>query len=174
LDGFCFQTFDLRRSTIYMRLRFLWTGKTKNSFINGLVLDYLDRIRHMVPCDVVEIRDLSKKRSLKAAALVEGEAEEFTRHMQSSGTVVALDEKGKQISSSEFSRWLESELNGGGRSITFIIGGPEGLSRKISERARMVLSIGKMTWTHEMCRALLLEQVYRALCIVRGIPYHKG
>jgi len=157
-----------------MRLQFLWVGKTKNACIKGLATDYLDRIRHMVPCEVVETTDLSKKRSLKAGALVEGEAEEFARHLTSSGRVVALDENGTQMTSAGFSRWLESELNGGTRAISFIIGGPEGLSTKITSRAHLVLSISKMTWTHEMCRALLLEQVYRALCILRGIPYHKA
>lgn len=157
-----------------MRLRFLWIGKTKNSYIRGLTADYLDRIRHMVPCEVIEARDLSKKKSLKSAALVEGEAEEFARHLPASGAVVALDESGTQMSSAGFSEWLESELNSGRRSISFVIGGVEGLSSKITERAHVVLSIGKMTWTHEMCRALLMEQVYRALCILRGIPYHKA
>lgn len=156
-----------------MRLRFLWIGKTKNAYIRGLISDYLDRIRRMIPCDVLETRDLSKKKSLRARVLVEAEAEEFGRHIPASGTVIALDESGKQYSSPGFADWLESELNRGGNSLTFIIGGPEGLSRNISERAHMILSIGKMTWTHEMCRALLLEQVYRALCILRRIPYHK-
>ena len=157
-----------------MRLRFLWIGKTKNSYIRGLATDYLDRIRHMVPCEVIEARDLSRRRSLKTGSLVESEAEEFARHLPSSDLTVALDEKGIQLTSAGFSQWLGSELNRGRRSISFVIGGAEGLSSKIIERAHMVLSIGKMTWTHEMCRALLLEQVYRALCILRGIPYHKA
>jgi 23S rRNA (pseudouridine1915-N3)-methyltransferase len=157
-----------------MHLRFLWVGKTKNSCIRGLAKDYLDRIRHMLPCEVIETRDLARKKSLKAAALMEGEAGEFIRNLPASGTVVALDEKGTALSSEGFARWLKSEMNRGSRSVSFVIGGAEGLSSKITERAHMVLSIGKMTWTHEMCRALLLEQVYRALCILRGIPYHKA
>jgi len=128
----------------------------------------------MIPCEVIETRDLSKKRSLKAAALVDGEAEEFSRLLPPSGQIVALDENGTQLSSSGFSRWLGSEMNRGGRSISFVIGGSEGLSTKITQRAHLVLSMGKMTWTHEMCRALLLERVHRALCILRGIPYHKA
>jgi 23S rRNA (pseudouridine1915-N3)-methyltransferase len=157
-----------------MLLKFLWVGRTKNSYIRGLVADYLVRIRHMIPCEVVETRDLSKKRGLKAAALVDGEADDFTRHLPPSGIVVALDEKGRQLSSTGFSQWLESEMTSGRRSVSFVIGGAEGLSSKITDRAHMVLSIGKMTWTHDMCRVLLLEQVYRALCILRGIPYHKA
>jgi len=157
-----------------MRLKFLWIGKTKNAHIKSLVADYLDRIRHQIPFDVIEARDLSKKKSLKAEALIAREAEELLKHLPPSGRVVALDENGTQFSSSAFSGWLESEMNRGSRSITFVIGGPEGLSPKISQNADMVLSMGKMTWTHEMCRALLLEQVYRALCILRNIPYHKA
>ena len=157
-----------------MRLRFLWIGKTKNPMIAGLQADYLERIRHHVPCEVVEIRDISKKRSLKAETLVEGEAAALARHLPPSGRVVVLDERGRQFTSTECSRWLEAEMNGGSRAITFIIGGPEGLSPRIVGKADMVLSMGKMTWTHEMCRVLLLEQMYRALCILRGIPYHKA
>lgn len=136
--------------------------------------DYLKRIRHLVPCEVVETRDLSKKRSLRAEALIDGEGQELAGHLPPAGRIVALDEKGRQFTSAEYSRWLESELNAGSRSITFVIGGPEGLSPKISGRADLVLSMGRMTWTHEMCRVLLLEQVYRALCILRGIPYHRS
>lgn len=157
-----------------MRLRFLWVGKTKNPAIKSLLDDYLGRIRHLVPCDVIETRDLSRTKSLKPDALIAGEAKEFSKHLPASGRVVALDENGKQFSSSAFSGWLESEMNRGSRSITFVIGGPEGLSPKIAEDSDLVLSMGKMTWTHEMCRGLLLEQVYRALCILRGIPYHKA
>jgi 23S rRNA (pseudouridine1915-N3)-methyltransferase len=166
----CFFLFEIPD----MRLRFLWVGKTKNVSLRLLMSDYLDRIRRLVPCEVIETRDLSKKSSLKAAALVAGEAEELARRLPTDGRVIALDERGVQYTSGDFSRWLESENHSGARSITFVIGGPEGLSSKISDKAHVVLSMGKMTWTHEMCRVLLLEQVYRALCIQRGIPYHKG
>ena len=128
----------------------------------------------MVPCEVIEARDLSKRRALRAAELVAAEGEELARYVPEHGRLVALDETGTQLTSSNFAHWLETEQNGGARAITFVIGGPDGLSRTISSRAHMVLSMGKMTWTHEMCRVLLLEQVYRALCIMRKIPYHKG
>jgi len=157
-----------------MHIKFLWVGKTKNSSIKSLLSDYLERIRHLAPCEIIETRDLSKRRSLRAAELVAGEGEELARYIPEFGRLVALDEAGTQFASSDFARWLESEQNGGTRAITFVIGGPEGLSRVISGRAHIVLSMGKMTWTHEMCRVLLLEQVYRALCIMRKIPYHKG
>ena len=157
-----------------MRLRFLWVGKTKSAPIRGLIEGYLGRIRHWVPCDVIETRNPARKRSLKSDALILAEAGELKKHLSKSTRLVALDEKGVQYTSSAFSKWLQSEMNRGSRSITFVIGGPEGLNSGISEGADMVLSMGKMTWTHEMCRVLLMEQIYRAFCILHGIPYHKA
>jgi 23S rRNA (pseudouridine1915-N3)-methyltransferase len=157
-----------------MQIKFLWVGKTKNATIRSLLTDYVERIRHLVPCEVIETRDLSKRRSLDVVKLVAAEGEELAKYVPEYGRLVALDETGSQFASRDFARWLEFEQNSGARSITFVIGGPEGLSQMISRRANMILSLGKMTWTHEMCRVLLLEQVYRALCIMRNIPYHKG
>jgi 23S rRNA (pseudouridine1915-N3)-methyltransferase len=157
-----------------MQIKFLWIGKTKNSAVKSLASDYLERIRHLVPCEVIEVRDLSKRSSLPITGLIEAEGEELSRHIPAACRLVALDETGSQFTSRDFARWLESEQNRGARAITFVIGGPEGLSRVISGKSNLILSLGKMTWTHEMCRVLLLEQVYRALCIARNIPYHKG
>jgi len=142
--------------------------------MKSLLSDYLDRIRHFVPCEVVETRDISKGRTLDSAGLVESEGEELGRHLPEHGRVVALNENGNQFTSPEFARWLDAEQNRGTRMLTFVIGGPEGLSTMVTDKAHLILSMGRMTWTHEMCRVLLLEQVYRALCIVRRIPYHKG
>jgi 23S rRNA (pseudouridine1915-N3)-methyltransferase len=159
-----------------MKLKILWVGKTKSAPIKALSEDYLKRIRRFTPCETQETRDLSKIQSLRTADLIVAEGEEIARQLDKapkSGRIVALDETGRQFSSEDFARWLETEQNAGIRDIVFVIGGPEGLSRAISGRAHLVLSLGKMTWTHEMCRALLLEQIYRALCILHKIPYHK-
>jgi 23S rRNA (pseudouridine1915-N3)-methyltransferase len=157
-----------------MQIKLLWIGKTKNAAIRSLVSDYVERIRHLMPCEVIEARDISKRRSLGTAGLIEAEGEEFAKHIPESGKLVVLDETGSQFTSRDFSRWLQAEQNSGSRAITFVIGGPEGLSRMITGKASVTLSLGKMTWTHEMCRVLVLEQIYRALCIMRNIPYHKG
>ena len=157
-----------------MLIKFLWVGKTKNASIRSLLLDYVERIRHLMPCEVIEIRDLSKRRSFSTAELIAAEGEALAKHVPANGRLVALDETGSQFTSRDFARWLETEQNTGVRGITFVMGGPEGLSQEISKKANIILSMGKMTWTHEMCRVLLLEQIYRALCIMRNIPYHKG
>ena len=157
-----------------MNLKVLWIGKTKSAPIKALANDYLKRIRRIATCEILEIRDPAKGRTLRARERIQLESEDIARRLPKVAFVVALDETGKQYASEEFANWLAAEQNGGTREIAFIVGGPDGLSRNVTTRAQMVLSLGKMTWTHEMCRALLLEQIYRALCILNKIPYHKG
>jgi len=157
-----------------VKIQFIWVGKTKSAPIKSLTADYLERIQRYVSCEAREVRDFSGSRFQRPAEQIEAESSEIIRHLPKAGYIVALEEIGTQYSSVGFARWLETVQDSGVREIVFVIGGPEGLSRNISDRARMVLSLGKMTWTHEMCRALLLEQVYRALCIMRNVPYHKG
>lgn len=156
-----------------MRIRILWVGKTKNRLIGALAADYLDRICRMVPCDVVEVRDPAKGRVLRREDAISAEEAELTSSLAAVGKLVALDERGREFTSAEFSRWLEKEQNQGTKVIDFVIGGVEGLSPKILQKAHLSLSLGRMTWTHEMCRVLLLEQIYRSLGILRNLPYHK-
>ena len=156
-----------------MKLKVVWVGKTKSSPIKAFTADYLERVRRMTPCEIVEIRDPVKGREPSATERIQLEGEHIIRQLPKAAFVVALDETGKQYASEEFARRLETEQNSGTKEITFVIGGPDGLNHNVAARARIVLSLGKMTWTHEMCRALLLEQLYRALCIINKIPYHK-
>lgn len=156
-----------------MIIRILWVGKTRNSPIRSLSEDYLDRIRHMVPVEITEVRDPSKARGLKGSQLVNAEENEILRLLPSHSRVVALDEAGSEFCSAEFARWLEAEQIRGTKETVFVIGGPEGIGTGVLARAILKLSLGRMTWTHEMCRVLLLEQIYRALCISRKIPYHR-
>lgn len=127
----------------------------------------------MVSCEVAEVPDVGKRRALRGASLRAAEGTEIEKLLGDRSIVVALDEKGRQFGSAEFASWFESEQNRGSREVVFVIGGPDGISPEISGRAQIGLSLGKMTWTHEMCRVLLLEQVYRAFSILRKVPYHK-
>ena len=156
-----------------MRIRIIWIGKTKNLPIRTLSADYLERIRCLVPCEVFETRDISKARGLRGADLLMAEGTEIARFLPKACRTIVLDELGTQLASVEFARWFETEQNRGTRELAFIIGGPEGLSQQISGGAYLRLSLGKMTWTHEMCRVLLLEQIYRAYSILQKIPYHR-
>jgi 23S rRNA (pseudouridine1915-N3)-methyltransferase len=156
-----------------MRIKFLWLGKTKSPSIRSLLSDYEDRTQHLVTCEILEGRDLSKARQLREVDRIAAEGDELMRFISGTPRLVALDERGREFSSAEFARWFENEQNRGTKEIVFIIGGADGLSPEISRKADMILSLGRMTWTHDMCRVLLLEQVYRAFSILKNIPYHK-
>ncbi len=156
-----------------MRLKICWVGKTRNSQIGALAEEYLARVRHLLPCEIVEARDVSRGRDLQGDERRAAEARQLLKLLEGSNRIVVLDEKGRQFSSPELARWFEIEQDRGTREITFVIGGAEGISPEISKRAHLILSLGRMTWTHEVCRMLLLEQIYRAFGILKHIPYHK-
>ncbi len=156
-----------------MHVKFVWVGKTRNEPIRSLIADYLGRLRHMISCEVIEVPDVARRRSLRKESAVAAQGEEIGRLLGERSTVVVLDENGKQLTSVDFAAWFEAQQNRGEREAVFVIGGPTGVSSELSKRAKLVLSLGRMTWTHEMCRVLLLEQVYRAFAILRNIPYHK-
>lgn len=156
-----------------MRLKVFWVGKTRNASIRALCEEYLERARHLVPCEIVEIRDLSKGRGLRGLQLKAAEGAEIEKHLTPDSRIVVLDERGSEFSSPDFAKWFQREQNSGTRGINFIIGGPEGISEALLRRAYLSLSLGKMTWTHEMSRVLLLEQIYRAFSVLRNIPYQK-
>jgi 23S rRNA (pseudouridine1915-N3)-methyltransferase len=156
-----------------MRIRILWVGKTKNPALAALAYDYLARARHLVSCEIVEVRDVAKGKRLSRNELMEEEAVRLGQVLAKGGLTVALDESGREFSSRDLAAWLESELNRSTRGIDFVIGGAQGLSPEIIAGAKLRLSLGRMTWTHEMCRVLLLEQIYRAFSIIRNLPYHK-
>jgi 23S rRNA (pseudouridine1915-N3)-methyltransferase len=156
-----------------MRIKVCWVGKTRSAPISSLMSDYLARLGHLTTIEVVEVPDLSKRRSLRGESLLAAEGEEIERALSSENRRIVLDERGTQFSSPEFARWLEAAQVQGTKELAFILGSPEGLDPGLRERAHCRMSLGRMTWTHEMARVLLLEQVYRAFCILRNIPYHK-
>ncbi len=156
-----------------MRIKICWVGKTQNRPIRILISEYLGRLKHLIPVDIVEVPDLSKRRGLRGKALLAAEADEIERLLGSDYPRILLDARGSQFSSEEFARWFGAEQSQGRREIAFVIGGPEGFDRRLLEGASFRLSLGRMTWTHEMTRVLLLEQIYRALSILRNLPYHR-
>lgn len=127
----------------------------------------------MAPIETVELPDLSRRRGLKGAVLLAAEGAELARVIGRESRNVVLDERGRQFSSPEFARWFAAEQLRGTREVVFVIGGPEGVARALLEQAHLRLSLGRMTWPHELARVLLAEQIYRAWSILRNLPYHK-
>ena len=143
-------------------IRIIVVGKLKNSCISGLAKDYFERINHSARCELIELKD----------STVEKEGKAILEKIDDTVFVAALCIEGKQYSSEEFSKLINSNsLNF--KNMVFVIGGPEGLSDKVKERANVKLSLSKMTYTHEMARVILLEQIYRAYSIINNLKYHK-
>lgn len=146
-----------------MRFRFIWVGKTKNKNWLALQEEYLGRLSHFVKYEIVEIRDSDK----------ETEGNRILEKLNPSSAVCLLDVEGKSVSSHGVAKEIERWQNAGTKEITFIIGGADGVSSKVAERADFRLSLSILTFTHEMARVVILEQLYRAFTIIKGYPYQK-
>ena len=152
-----------------MLIRILWVGKTRDRAAANWIEEYRRRIARFCPIEIVEVRDAAGKGSGRAAR----EGKTLAARIERRGLTVALDESGKEMTSAELARWLGKTLESRGQ-ITFLLGGPEGLEGGVAAAAGLTLSLSRMTFTHEMARVLLLEQLYRALSILQGTPYHRS
>lgn len=133
--------------------------------------DYVERINHYMPFEVVTIPELKNTKNLSEEQQKQAEGELILKQLQPSDTVVLLDEHGKEFRSVEFACWLEQKRNTA-RRLVFVIGGPYGFSKDVYARANELLSLSKMTFSHQMIRLTFTEQVYRACTIIKGEPYH--
>lgn len=154
-----------------MKTKLLVVGKTNDKNITKGIDDYVGRVKHYMPFDIVVIPELKNTKSLTQSNQKEMEAEQILKRLQPSDTVVLLDEHGKEYRSIEFARWIEKQQQTA-RSLVFIIGGPYGFADSVYERSDAKLSLSKMTFSHQMIRLLFVEQIYRACTIIKGEPYH--
>ena len=154
-----------------MKTKLLVVGKTNDKNITKGIDDYVGRVKHYMPFDIEVIPELKNTKSLTQSNQKEMEAEQILKRLQPSDTVVLLDEHGKEYRSIEFARWIEKQQQTA-RSLVFIIGGPYGFADSVYERSNAKLSLSKMTFSHQMVRLFFVEQVYRAMTILRGEPYH--
>lgn len=152
-----------------MKLTFLSVGKERSGLFLPGVEEYRGRLARAHKVQLVE---LPESRSTGAQAK-EDEGERLLAKLSPRDVLVALDERGKHLSSVDFAKWLGKQQDSA-RDVAFVIGGDEGLSEAVRAKAGLVLSLSAMTLPHRLARLLLLEQVYRAFSILRGEPYHKA
>jgi 23S rRNA (pseudouridine1915-N3)-methyltransferase len=145
-----------------VKLKVAWIGRTKDAAIQSLTDDYLKRLARYAEVDGLTVKD-------EAAVLKMCARDARPRH-----TLVLLDGRGKQLSSDEFAKFLGDYQDRNPLPLLFAVGAADGFSNQAREVATMVLSLGKMTMAHELARAVLLEQLYRAFTILKGHPYHLG
>ncbi|HWG80637.1 MAG TPA: 23S rRNA (pseudouridine(1915)-N(3))-methyltransferase RlmH [Stellaceae bacterium] len=152
-----------------MRLHIVAVGKLKAGPHAALARHYAERLAWPLA-----IREVEEKRPLPAAELKEREAALLLAAAPAGAVLVALDERGRSLTSAAFAQKLAQWRDSGASDLAFLIGGADGLAEAVRQKARLVLSLGAMTWPHPLVRGMLLEQLYRAQQILAGHPYHRG
>lgn len=154
-----------------MKTVLILVGRTVNKHFVAGINDYTERIGHYMPFEVVTIPEMKNTKNMTEAQQKQTEGALILKQLSSSDTVVLMDERGKEFRSIDFARWLEQKQSTA-RRLVFIIGGPYGFSEKIYQRANEMISLSKMTFSHQMVRLIFAEQLYRACTIIKGEPYH--
>jgi 23S rRNA (pseudouridine1915-N3)-methyltransferase len=153
------------------RLRVIWPGKTKNRDLRALQEFYLAKIRRLESCGLVETREVKGLKDRDAEKIKDKEAAYLEKYIRDE-YIICLFDKGREMSSEDLAALLEKKMSSS-RAIAFVVGGFAGLSERMLKRADVLLSLSRMTLSHELCRVVLLEQIYRALTIQKGRQYAK-
>ena len=153
-----------------MKITLLVVGKTTDKHLETLISDYCGRLRHYIPFDTQVIGDVVKgKVSMDLQKKQEGDL--ILKTVGTSATVILLDERGEQYRSVDFAAYVQKQMSAG-RDVIFVVGGPYGFSKEVYDRANGLISLSKMTFSHQMIRLLFVEQLYRACTIIKHEPYH--
>ena len=154
-----------------MKTLLLLVGKTTDKHFLASINDYVERIGHYMPFELVTIPELKNTKHLSEQQQKVAEGELILRQLQPQDTVVLLDEHGRELRSVELAQWLQQK-QATARRLVFVIGGPYGFSPAVYTRAQEQLSLSKLTFSHQMIRLIFTEQIYRACTIIKGEPYH--
>ncbi len=157
---------------VIMKITLLVVGKTTDSHIEALTQDYLKRISHYISFDFQVLPDIRNTRSLSEEQQKVAEGELILKSVPNNAYLVLFDEHGEELRSVELAQWVNKKMSGLSVPIVFLIGGPYGFSKAVYERADARLSLSKLTFSHQMVRLIAVEQLYRAMTILHGEPYH--
>lgn len=155
-----------------MKLKILWPGRTRNSDIKMIQDDLLKKIGRLNRCELIETKEARGLGEKQKNKIMDVEAQGLEKYF-GNDYIICLSDKGKEMSSNEFARFLGKMTSHSTRAATFVVGGFLGLDKRIIQRADLLLSLSKMTFSHELIRLILLEQIYRSLTIVKGHYYAK-
>ena len=154
-----------------MKTEVLFVGKTSDKRFVAAIDDYFQRIRHYMPLSVTVIPSLKNTRNLTEEQQKQMEGDDILHLVQPGDTLVLCDERGREMRSVEFAKWIQ-DMQLYARRLVVVIGGPYGFSQAVYNRANALVSLSKMTFSHQMVRLVLAEQLYRACTIIKGEPYH--
>lgn len=155
-----------------MKITFLTIGKTEDKYLLEGMEKYLKRLKHYIPFKVLELPELKNTKNLSQEQQKTREAELIFKNISNTDQLILLDENGTNLSSLQFSGFLNKKMIGSVQHLVFVVGGPYGFSNDVYNRAHEKISLSKMTFSHQMVRLFFIEQVYRAFTIMKGEPYH--
>ena len=147
-------------------------GKTTDKRFAAIIQEYAERIRHYIPFDIEVIPELKNTKGISQNEQKQREGELILRSLQAGDYIVLLDEHSSERTSMEFAAWMQKKMSAGPKRLVFIIGGPYGFSENVHKRGNEEISLSRMTLSHQMVRMLFVEQIYRAMTILNGEPYH--
>ena len=155
-----------------MNITLLTVGKTDRNWVWDGVETYRSRLKHYIPFSLVEIPELKNVSSLSKEQIKEKEGQLILKCLKDTDEVILLDENGREYTSKEWADMIGKRISTSGRNLVFVTGGAYGFSRQVYDRASALVSLSRMTFSHQMVRAIFLEQLYRAFTIIKGEPYH--
>lgn len=155
-----------------MKIELMVIGKTVSRYLQEGIDNYVKRVSHYVPFSITYLPDIKSTKSLTEERQKELEGEAMLSQMQPGDYLVLLDERGKEFTSREFAAFIDKKMVTVPKRLFFLVGGPYGFSKAVYARADDKISLSKMTFSHEMVRLFFVEQLYRAMTILRGEPYH--
>jgi 23S rRNA (pseudouridine1915-N3)-methyltransferase len=155
-----------------MKMVLMLTGKTRPGFVEAGMEEYLKRIGKYAKLDVGVIPDVRSAGKLGMKQVIQKEGDEILKRLDSRDVVVLLDERGRELSSLELAEFIGQQQAGGGGRLVFVIGGASGCSVEVRTRSDFIISLSRMTFSHQIVRIIFLEQLYRAFTILNNEPYH--
>ncbi|WP_369049445.1 23S rRNA (pseudouridine(1915)-N(3))-methyltransferase RlmH [Tenacibaculum sp. UWU-22] len=155
-----------------MKIKLLAIGKTDDKNLIQLINNYQNRLKHYVKFEFEIIADIKNVKNLSEAQQKEKEGELILAKLQPTDQLILLDDKGKQYTSVEFSQYLQKKMSSGIKQLVLVIGGPYGFSDAVYQKSNGKVSLSKMTFSHQMIRLFIIEQIYRGFTILKNEPYH--
>ena len=155
-----------------MNIELIVVGKTDSREVEALVEMYAKRLNHYCKFSITTIADVRNTRNMAASRQKQLEGEAIMKLITEGDYVVLMDERGQQYTSMEYAQWLQKRMLSGVKRLALVIGGPYGFSEEVYARANQKISLSKMTFSHQIVRAIFAEQLYRAFTILNNEPYH--
>ena len=155
-----------------MKITLLTVGKTDRDWVKEGLDIYVSRLKHYIPFNIVEIPELKNVSALTKDQIKTREGELILKNIRPTDDVILMDERGREYTSVELAKVIQEKISYAGKDMVFVIGGAYGFSQDVYSRANSKISLSKMTFSHQMVRAIFAEQLYRAFTIMKGEPYH--